>query len=436
MGAEIIKEWRVPESLRAFRHRNYRIYFAGLFVSFIGTWMQSVAQSWLVYRLTDSALLLGLVGFASQIPVFLLAPFGGVLADRRSRHRIIILTQTLAMVQAFMLAALTLSGRVTVAAVILLAVLLGTVNAFDMPARQAFAVELVGKKDLINAIGLNSSMVNSARIIGPAVAGIVVAWLGEGLCFLINGVSYLAVIGGLFMIRPDESEAEKPKKSALQDLKEGFDFVRRTAPVRALLILVAFVSIFGLPYIILMPIFADRILGVGAKGMGVLLGAAGIGALAGALTLATRREVRGLGKLVAISAAVSGCMLILFSLSRSLVLSAALLVPLGFTMILQTSASNTLLQNLVPDRMRGRVMSFFSMSLMGMAPFGSLLAGAVATRFGAPATVAAGGALCLLAALVFSLRLPSLRREAVPILIALGAVPGEPPEIDTSKGPH
>ena len=433
MGAETIKEQRIPESLRAFRHRNYRIYFAALFVSFVGTWMQSVAQSWLVYRLTDSAFLLGLVSFASQVPVFLLAPFGGVLADRQSRHRIILVTQTIAMVQAFLLAALTLSGRVNVAAVIALALMLGVVSAFDMPARQAFVVQLVGRKDLINAIGLNSSMINSARIIGPAVAGVVVAWIGEGLCFLINGVSYLAVLGGLGMIKVGDGGVEKHKESALQDLKEGFDFVRRTAPVRALLLLVAFVSIVGLPYIVLMPIFADRILGAGAKGMGILLGAAGAGALAGALTLATRREVRGLGKLVAISVAVFGSMLILFSLSRSLVLSAALLVPTGFTLMLQTSAANTLLQNMVPDRMRGRVMSFFSMSLMGMAPFGSLLSGALATRFGAPATVAAGGALCLLASLVFSLRLPHLRREAVPILIALGVVPGEPTETDTNK---
>ncbi|HYP27056.1 MAG TPA: MFS transporter [Blastocatellia bacterium] len=434
MGAEITKEQRIPEALRAFRHRNYRIYFAGLFVSFIGTWMQSVAQSWLVYRLTDSAWLLGLVGFASQVPVFLLAPFGGVLADRRSRHRIIIITQALAMVQALLLAGLTLSGRVNVSAVIALASMLGIINAFDMPARQSFVIELVGRKDLINAIGLNSSMINSARIIGPAVAGVIVAWVGEGLCFLINGLSYLAVLGGLFMIRTGRGEVEKPKESALRDFKEGFDFVRRTGPVRALLLLVAFVSIFGLPYIVLMPVFAARILGAGAKGMGILLGAAGLGALAGALTLATRREVRGLGRLVATSSAIFGVMLILFSLSRSLTLSAALLVPIGFTMMLQTSASNTLLQNMVPDRMRGRVMSFFSMSLMGMAPFGSLLAGAAATRFDAPKTVAAGGVLCLLAALVFRLRLPSLRREAVPMLIALGVVPGEPPETDTNKG--
>lgn len=402
------KAERLRDTIRALRHRNYRIYFFALLVSFIGTWMQSVAQSWLIYRLTGSAWLLGLVAFMGQVPVFLLAPLGGVLADRHSRYRIILLTQALAMAQALALAGLTLSGRVTVSAVIALALALGIVNAFDLPTRQAFLSELVSRRDLMNAIALNSSMINGARIVGPALAGVIVAWLGEGLCFLLNGLSFIAVIAGLLAIRLDRKQSAQPDRSALSALKEGFDFVRSTRHVRALLMLVAFVSIFGLSYIVLMPIFADGVLGGGPRALGLLLGAAGIGALGGALTLAARREVHGLGRVVAVSVAAFGVMLVLFSLSRNLVLSIVLLVPIGFTLMLQMAASNTLLQSMVDDRLRGRVMSFYSMSLMGMSPFGSLLAGAVAARIGAPATVGAGGALCILISLASLASLSSL----------------------------
>ncbi len=403
---------RIREAVRALRHRNYRIYYFGMLVSFTGTWMQSVAQSWLIYRLTGSAWLLGLVGFAGQVPVFLLAPLGGVMADRHSRHRIIIITQTLAMLQALGLAALTIGGGVTVHAVFALAMLLGVVNAFDLPARQSFMVELVTRGDLMNAIALNSSMIQASRVLGPALAGLLVGWLGEGPCFLINGISYLAVIAGLFAIRVSRDQTGPSEGTALAHLKEGFDYVRHTKPVRALLLLVAFVSIFGLPYIVLMPIFASEVLEGGPRALGVLLGAAGIGALGGALTLAARRHVEGLGRVVASSVAALGTGLVLFSLSRNLIISAVLLVPVGFSLLLQMSASNTLVQTMVPDRMRGRLMSFYAMSLMGMAPFGSLLAGAVASRFGAPATVAAGGALCVGASLLFWSRLPRLSREA------------------------
>jgi MFS family permease len=404
-----------------------------MLVSFTGTWMQSVAQGWLVYRMTGSPWLLGLVGFASQAPVFLLAPLGGVMADRRSRLRIIIFTQVLAMVQAFILAALTLSNRVTVASIIVLALALGVINSFDLPARQSFMVEMVGKEDLMNAIALNSSMIQGSRVAGPAIAGLLVGWLGEGPCFLINGLSYIAVIAGLLTIRTSGDGKGQSEGSALADLREGFNYVRTTRPVRALLLLVAFVSIFGLPYTVLMPIFASEVLGGGPLALGGLLGAAGVGALAGALTLAARKSVRGLGRVVALSAAVFGSLLMLFSLSRSLFLSTALLFPVGFAVLLQMSASNTLVQTMVPDKMRGRLMSFYSMSLMGMAPFGSLLAGAVAARVGAPRTVLFGGASCLAAGLAFWIRLPSLSREAVPILIAQGAMPGEPSEADTGK---
>jgi MFS family permease len=433
VAEESSRPQRVKDIVRALQHRNYRIYFFCLLVSFVGTWMQSVAQSWLIYRLTGSAWLLGLVGFAGQMPVFLLGPLGGVMADRHSRYRIIIVTQILAMTQALLLAFLTLSGRVTVGAVLGLAMMLGLVNAFDLPTRQSFVVELVGKQDLMNAIALNSSMINAARIVGPPLAGLIVAWLGEGLCFLINGLSFTVVVAGLLAMRINDRRAERPSDSAVSDLLEGFRYVRETRPIRALLLLVALVSIFGMPYIVLMPIFADRILNAGARGLGLLLGSAGVGALGGALTLAARRHVRGLGRVVALSVAALGVMLILFSMSRSLILSALLLVPVGFSLILQMSASNTLLQTMVTDRMRGRVMSFYSMSLMGMAPFGSLLAGAIAARAGAPYTVAGGGALCLVGAALFWMRLPALSRDALPIFVAQGLVAGEPPEADVVK---
>lgn len=423
----------IHEAVRALRHRNYRIYYFGMLVSFTGTWMQSVAQSWLIYRLTGSAWLLGLVGFAGQVPVFLLAPLGGVMADRHSRLRIIIITQTLAMLQAFALAVLTIGGGVSVQAVFSLAILLGVVNAFDLPARQSFMVELVGKEDLMNAIALNSSMIQASRVLGPALAGLLVGWLGEGPCFLINGISYLAVIAGLFAIRVTRERVGPIDGTALSHLTEGLDYVRRTKPVRALLLLVAFVSIFGLPHIVLMPIFASDVLKGGPRALGMLLGASGVGALGAGLTLAARRNVEGLGRVVALSVAALGSMLVLFSLSRNLIVSTVLLVPVGFSLLLQMSASNTLVQTMVPDRMRGRLMSFYAMSLMGMAPFGSLLAGTLASRIGAPATVAAGGALCIGASLLFWSRLPDLRREAGPTLIAQGAMPGEPLGADT---PH
>ena len=401
-----------------------------MLVSFTGTWMQSTAQSWLIYRLTGSPWLLGLVAFAGQVPIFLFAPVGGVLADRHSRHRLIVLTQALSMVQALVLAALTISNQVTVGAVISLAFLLGVINAIDLPTRQSFMVELVTKEDLMNAIALNSSMINGARIIGPALAGLIVAWVGEGLCFLVNGLSYVAIIAALVGMRVVGREVKKPAGSALADLKEGFGYARRTRHVRAVLLLVAFVSIFGLSYIVLMPIFAEEILGGGARSLGTLLSAAGLGALGGALTLAARREARGLGRVVALSVAALGFLLLLFSLSRSLYISAALLVPIGFTLMLQMSACNTLLQAMVPDHLRGRVMSFYSMSLMGMAPFGSLLAGGVAARIGAPMTLRVGGLLCVLGASVFGLRLGDLGQDAAPILIAQGAMAGEPADAD------
>ena len=419
---------KLPAALRALRHRNYQLFFFGQLVSLTGTWMQSVAQSWLIYRLTGSAVLLGLVGFASQIPVFLLAPVGGAVADRYRRHRILVTTQTIAMILAFSLAGLTLSGRIEEWHIFALASLLGVNNAFDIPARQAFVADMVGREDLLNAIALNSSMVNSARVVGPAVAGILVAAVGEGWCFFANAVSYVAVITGLLMMKLEIPKRVHARVSALASIVEGFRFVTHTSPVRALLLLLGLISLMGMPYAVLMPIFADQILHGGASGLGLLMGASGVGALAGALSLAARNGLRGLGRWVAFSSAGFGASVILFSMSRSFWLSAALLLPVGFSMMVEMASSNTLIQAMVPDALRGRVMAVYSMMFMGMAPIGALLAGALAQRLGAPNTVALGGAVCILGALVFGLRLPSLRAEAREIIVALQMAGGDPPE--------
>ena len=409
---------RLPSALRALRHRNYRLFFAGQFVSLIGTWMQSVAQSWLVYRLTGSGALLGLVGFAGQFPVFLVAPLGGALADRQSRHRILLATQTTAMALASTLALLTLTGRVQVWHLFVLAALLGLVNAFDIPTRQAFVPEMVGREDLVNAIALNSSMFNGARIVGPAVAGILVAAVGEGWCFAANAISYLAVLAGLLAMRLSPRAASTATEPALRSVLEGFRYVVRTPPVRTLLLLLGLVSLTGMPYAVLMPLFADRVLHGGPGSLGVLLGATGVGALIGALHLAVRRGLRGLSRWVVGAAASFGASLVLFSLSRTLPLSVALLLPVGFSMMTQMAASNTLIQSMVPDRLRGRVMAVYSMMFMGMAPLGALLAGTAADRIGAPATVAVGGTVCIVGATLLGSRLLALRPMTKEMILA------------------
>ena len=418
---------------RALRHRNYRLFFCGQIISLIGTWMQSIAQAWLVYRLTKSSLLLGLVGFAGQIPVFILAPLGGLVADRHSRRRIVIATQTTAMLLALILSALTLLEHIQVWEVITLASLLGVVNAFDIPARQAFIIEMVVPEDLINAIALNSAMFNGARILGPAVAGITVAAIGEGWCFFANGVSYIAVIIGLLLMAITPRERSRRMASGVESVLEGFRFVAHTGPILALLLLLGLVSLTGMPYAVLMPIFADRILHSGARGLGMLMGSTGVGALAATLVMAARREVRGLGRWIVYASTGFGASLILFSFSRSLPLSIALLFPAGFSMLIQMASSNTLIQTMVPDALRGRVMSVYSMMFMGMAPFGALMAGAVAHRLGAPLTVALGGAVCIAGSLVFGSKWPSLRGEARQLIVAQGMRSGEPPEEMTGQ---
>ena len=422
------------QALRALRHRNFRLFFGGQLISLIGTWMQSVAQAWLIYRLTHSALLLGAVGFAGQIPIFLIAPFGGHVADRVDRRRIIIVTQTCAMILAFILAALTLTGRIHEWHIIVLAALLGVVNAFDMPARQAFIVQMVERDDLMNAIALNSSMFNGARVVGPAVAGILVAVIGEGWCFFANAVSYVAVLAGLFMMTTETFVPRPMAGSALQNIWDGLRFVANTAPIRALLLLIAIVSFTGMPYAVLMPVFADRVLHAGARGLGILMGASGVGALAGSVMLALRSTVRGLGTWVAVSSTLFGMTLIAFGISRTLWLSVAILVPLGASMMVQMSSSNTLIQAMVPDELRGRVMAAYTMMFMGMGPLGALAGGTVADRVGAPVAVIVGGAITIAAAAVFSMRLPSLRGPAREMILAQQQAGGDPAEETTPTG--
>lgn len=415
-------------TLRAFRHRNYRLFFAGQLISLIGTWMQTVAQSWLVYRLTGSATLLGLVGFASQFPVFVFAPVGGAVADSYPRRRALIAVQTLAMLLTFPLAVLTLLNRIQVWHIMLIAALGGIVSAFDIPIRQAFVVEMVGRDDLMNAIALNSSMLNGARVIGPAVAGILVSIVGEGWCFLANGVSYIAVIIGLMLITVGNRARRQHGGSRTEAVVEGFRFVWHTRPVRALLMLLGLVSLTGTPYAVLMPIFADQILHGGSQGLGMLMGFSGIGAFAGALSLAGRRGVRGLGTWVMVSCAGFGLSLIFFALARNFWLAAVLLLPVGFSMMVQMASSNTLIQAMVPDHLRGRIMAVYSMMFMGMAPVGALFAGVLAQGLGAPVTVVAGGVVCIAGALVFRSRLPVLRPQARELILAQTMAAGQPAE--------
>ena len=424
---------RLPVAFRALRHRNFQLFFSGQLVSLTGTWMQTAAEAWLVYRLTGSAWWLGVIGFASQFPVFLVAPLGGITADRYNRHNVVIWTQIFAMILDSALAVLTLAKVVKVEHVLILAILSGIVSAFDIPARQSFLVDMVGKEDLMNAIALNSSMFNGARIIGPSIAAILIAKVGEGWCFAINGVSYFAVLIGLFMMRVTRPMALAKHASPLTHLAEGFTFVRRTTPIRAILMLLGLVSLVAMPYTVLMPIFADKVLHRGASGMGILMGATGVGALLGALTLASRTGVKGLGRWVMFSCAGFGASLLMFSFSRYFWLSTAILVPTGFCMMLGMSSSNTLIQAMVPDHLRGRVMALYSMMFMGMAPIGAYIGGATADRLGAPMAVMMGSIACIGGAAWFGVRLPKVRVEARRLIVAQGMVGGEPAREMTSR---
>jgi len=409
---------------RALRHRNYRLFFGGQGISLIGTWMTRVATSWLVYRLTGSAFLLGLVSFASQIPILLLGPFAGVWVDRLDRRRVLVITQILSMLESFALAGLALAKIITVPEIIGLNLFQGAINAFDMPARQAFVVEMVeNSEDLGNAIALNSSLVNAARLIGPSVAGILIALVGEGYCFLIDGFSYMAVIASLLAMSVVAQARGHRHGAVLAELREGWDYVLGFRPIISILMLLALISLVGMPYTTLMPIFASKILGGGAHTLGFLMAAVGVGALVGAMRLAARPSVRGLGRVIPMTAAGFGASLVAFSASHAQWLSLLLLVVTGFCFMQQMAASNTVLQTIVDEDKRGRVMSFYSMAFQGIAPFGSLIAGAVAGRIGAPHTLMIGGVLCVVGAGFFAIQLPAMRKLIRPIYIERGIIP-------------
>ncbi|HZU24997.1 MAG TPA: MFS transporter [Bryobacteraceae bacterium] len=411
---------------RALRSHNYRLFVAGQSVSLIGTWMTRVATSWLVFRVTHSAFLLGLTSFAGQIPIFFLTPFAGVWVDRWNRHRALVVTQILSMVQSFALAALALAGIINVWEIIGLMLFQGVVNAFDMPTRQAFVVQMIDRpEDLGNAIALNSSMVNGARLIGPAVAGLIIAGVGEGYCFLIDGISYIAVIASLLAMRVKPPAARRQRRPMIAELREGWEYVRGSTPIHSVLLLLALVSLVGMPYTVLMPIFAGSILHGGAHTLGFLMAAAGVGALIGALTLAMRPSVLGLGKVIVLSATLFGAGLIGFGFSRLLWLSYLMVAVAGYGMMRNLASINTILQTIVSEDKRGRVMAWYSMAFQGLAPFGSLAAGAIAARIGAPWTIAGGGALCIAGAGLFAVRLPTLRRVVRPIYTELGIIPPE-----------
>ncbi|MFY9852450.1 MAG: MFS transporter [Terracidiphilus sp.] len=414
----------VSHAWRALRHRNFRLFFGGQTISLIGTWMTRVATGWLVYRLTGSALLLGTVSFAGQIPTFLVAPFAGVWVDRLDRRQVLVWTQTLSMIQSLTLAALTLSHHITIPLLLTLSVMQGCINAFDMPGRQSFMVKMVDdKRDLQNAIAINSSMVNVARLIGPSLAGMLIAVSSEGWCFLVDGISYIAVIVSLLMMRVHAPVVKRVATSTLSELKAGWTYVSEFQAIRTILTLFAVVSLMGMPFVVLMPVFAKTVLHGGPHTLGFLMAAMGLGALVSALSLAARKNVRGLIRMIPIAAAVFGFGLIGFGLSRVFWLSMVMVFIAGMGMMQGMAASNTVIQTIVTDDKRGRVMSYYTMAFMGMAPFGSLLAGTMANAVGAPLSVIMNGAVVIVGAAWFATRLPALRRQIRPIYQEMGILP-------------
>jgi len=420
---------------RALRHRNFRLFFGGQSISLIGTWMTRIATAWLVYRLTKSALLLGTVSFVGQIPTFLLAPFAGVLVDRLNRRHVLIWTQTLAMLQSLALAWLTLTHRITIHDVLALSAFQGVINAFDMPGRQAFMVQMVeDRADLSNAIAINSSMVNLARLIGPSFAGLVIAASNEGWCFFVDGISYIAVIISLLLMRVHVAELKRAAAPMFEQMREGWQYVSTFVPIRNILLLFALVSLMGMPYMVIMPLFAAQVLHGGAHTLGFLMGAAGVGALISALSLVVRKSVRGLIKMIPIAAAIFGAGLILFGLSHVVWISLVLMTAVGFGMMQGLTASNTIIQTLVPEDKRGRVMSYYTAAFVGMAPFGSLLAGSLAHWIGAPRTVMLTGTCCILGAAWFWSRRREIREVVRPIYIEMGIVKAPPELVEEQAG--
>lgn len=408
----------ISHAWRALRHRNFRLFFTGQGISVMGTWMTRLATSWLVYRLTHSALMLGVVSFAGQIIAFFLGPVAGVWIERVERRRLLVWTQVLAAVQSLAMAALTLAGVINLWEIVALAAFQGLINAFDMPGRQSFLVRMVDdREDLANAIALNSSMVNSARLIGPAIAGVVVAAVGEGWCFLIDGFSYIAVILSLLMMRVAPLETRRHTATMVEQMREGWDYVRTFVPIRTVLLLFSLICLMGYSNTVLLPIFAGEVLHGGPHTLGMLSAAMGVGALSSALSLTVRKTAAGLPRMVLLSSAICGAALMLFGFSHTLWLSMVVIAFIGFGMMQTAAASNTIIQSLVTEDKRARVMSYYTMAFVGSSPFGSLLAGALAHRIGAPHTVIITGAFCLAGAAWYSLRLHRVQAampEAVP----------------------
>jgi MFS family permease len=419
-GSSISHAWR------ASRHRNFKLFFAGQSISLIGTWMTRLATSWLVYRLTRSALLLGVVAFAGHIVAFAVAPVAGVWVERLNRRKLLVWTQAAAAVQSLAMAALTLAHVINLREIVALATMQGLINAFDMPARQSFLVQMVeDRNDLSNAIAINSSMVNAARLIGPAIAGLVIGAVGEGWCFLIDGVSYFAVIASLLMMRIKPLHIPPTASSVIEQMREGWDYVRTFRPIRTILLLFSLLCLMGYPFAVLLPVFVGEVLHGNATTLGWLTGASGIGVLVSALSLAIRKSVLGLTRMVQIAAAMLGSALLLVGISRTLWVSLALMSFVGFGLMQSAAVSNTIIQSLVPEDKRARVMSYYTMAFFGAAPFGSLLAGALAHRMGAPHTLILTGAFCLAGSLWFTLELPKVKAVMRPIYQEMGLLPGD-----------
>jgi MFS family permease len=414
---------RINTVFRSLKYRNYRLFFSGQSLSLIGTWMQRIAMPWLVYHMTGSALLLGVVSFAGQIPTFLLAPFAGVVTDRFNRYKVLLTTQIVSLGQALILAILALTGTIQLWHIVVLSILLGSVNAFDVPSRHSFVVEMVEKKeDLGNAIALNSMMFNGARLIGPSVAGLLLATTGEGICFLINAISYIFVIISLFMMHVKPRELPKYKTNMIKEIKEGIDYTFGFAPIKHLILLLFVINLLGASYQVLMPVFAKEVLHGGSDTYGFLMGAAGLGALLGAAYLASRESVLTLGRIIPAAAGLFGTALILVSFLKVFPVTLLLMIFVGLGLMVQTASSNTILQTITEDNKRGRVMSFYTMAIMGTAPFGSLIAGFLAKTIGTPETIAIGGVSCVIGALFFLKKLPELRNIVRPVYEKMGII--------------
>ncbi len=412
------------------RSRNYRLYFTGQGLSLIGTWMQNIALSWLVYRLTGSVFLLGLIGFTSQIPTFILAPFAGVLTDRYNRLRIMTLAQICFMLQALTMTLLVMFNLIEVWHIIVLSLVFGTISAFDAPARQSLVIDLIDNPDdLGNAIALNSAIFNGARLVGPAIAGITIAAFGEGICFLLNTLSFVAVITALMYIKIPVKQVVINHTKFRKSFIEGFHYTFQSVPIRTLIVMLASLSLFGLPFIVLLPAYAKEILHGGSDTLGYLMSSLGAGALIAALYMASRKSVLGLGKIISVSVCSLGLAVLLASFSEKMYFSLIVFFFGGLAMVLSLSSMNTMLQTIADEDKRGRVMSFYAMALMGAAPIGNLLAGSIASGIGIPYTILICGAITVFAGIWFELNRKSMRKYVRSIYITKGILPALPNDI-------